>query len=125
MTCTKLHTAQGLRKLLEGITGDPTTEGPPTIPSGAAQDLRDAIRDLETCHGCAQCLMQRRLDEDTDACWARVPDPSTGGWRRCRLERSFHDGSRAERLDHPYTESDGSWSVSTDLSRTTVPGGII
>lgn len=124
MSC-KDHLAERLQMLLDGITGDPTTEGPPKITPTASDDLREAIRILRVCHGCAQCRMQERLDADPDACWARVPDPSTGGWRRCRLERSFHDGSRAERLDHPFVESDGSWSVATSLTRTTVPGGII
>lgn len=106
VSCTKLHTAEGLRRLLDGITGDPTTEGPPRIPHDAVDVLRDAIRDLTVCHSCAQCLMQARLDADPDSCWAKVPDPSTGEWRRCRLERSFHDGSRPERLDHSFVEAD-------------------
>lgn len=60
---------------------------------------------LDVCHSCGHCNMQQRLDEDSDSCAAIVVDPrAPTGSRRCRLERSFHDGSRPERVDHNFLD---------------------
>lgn len=106
MSCSKIHTAERLRALLDGITTGTTPQIPelPWIPSDAPEVLREAIEMLEVCQGCAHCRMQQRLNADPDSCAAAVPDPSTGGSRRCRLERSFHDGSRPERVDHGFVD---------------------